>query len=107
MNTKFKGGVRHLLALLALVASTANASYIDYGYDGSYNDLKEDVSMLAQASLLLKESNGDYINDKRLERAIEGACAGITFKWEKTRQPTIQMKRLKSKADQVCAQWDL
>lgn len=98
---------KQLLTLaLAMNASTALAAYTDYGY--SLYDLKDDASLLAQASLLLKGSDrsaSSEATDEKLKKTIKRQCKGIDIKWRKTNAPTEKMRRIKSKVDGICDQW--
>lgn len=96
-----------LSIVLLMTAASAQAAYIDYGYSGTY-DLKDDVSILAQASLLLKGSDRSAASEKldeKLKKTISRQCQGIAIKWEKTKAPNSEMRRIKTKADQLCDQW--
>lgn len=86
-----------IASVMTILASTnSQAGYLDYGYIGE-SEMSEDVSLLAQASLLYKTGG-----ERKALESTRRICKGIEIKYEKTSSPTPNMKRWKRKVDGIC-----
>ena len=79
-----------------LLSMTVQAGYLDNGYVNE-SEMSEDVSLLAQASLLYKTGG-----EVKAYEAAQRVCKGIEIKVSKTAKLTENMKRWKRKVDQIC-----
>ncbi|HIF9248038.1 TPA: hypothetical protein ACX6Q4_002570 [Photobacterium damselae] len=89
-----------IASVIAISFSTnSQAGYLDYGYV-SESEMSEDVSLLAQASLLYKTGG-----ERKALESTQRICKGIEIKYDKTSSPTPNMKRWKRKVDGICSDY--
>lgn len=83
----------------SLVSFSALASYADTPYAGE-QEMSEDVSLLAQSSLLYK-NNGE----KRMYDNTKMLCLGIQGKYDLTKNRTENMIRWMGKVQSICSDY--
>lgn len=79
--------------------TSVQAGYLDYGYSNE-SEMSEDVSLLAQASLLYKTGG-----ERDALASAQRICKGIDIKYDKTSSVTPNMKRWKRKVDSICTDY--
>lgn len=90
---------KHLLSILfVLVIGPVQAGAKSPYY--SEQEMKEDVSLLAQASFLYKTGG-----ESKALQASKNMCKVIDARFDATSSPTPNMKRWKSKTDQICTDY--
>lgn len=83
----------------SLVSFSTLASYADTPYAGE-QEMSEDVSLLAQSSLLYK-NNGE----KRMYDNTKMLCLGIQGKYDLTKNRTENMIRWMGKVQSICSEY--
>ena len=87
------------IIFVALISFSAIASYADTPY-ADEKEMSEDVSLLAQSSLLYK-SNGE----KRMYDNTKMLCIGIQGKYDLTNNRTENMIRWMGKVQSICSDY--
>jgi hypothetical protein len=87
------------LYLIILFSSPTWANYVDEPYKYE-SDFKDDVSLLAQSSLLYKQSG-----ESRMYDNTSLLCNGIKAKYRITESKSADMERLIEKVNSICSDY--
>ncbi|MGU5726967.1 hypothetical protein [Aeromonas caviae] len=79
----------------AFTYTYASDAYLDE------SDMRDDVSLLAQSSLLYKNTM-----EQRMYDNTKMVCRGIKYKYENSTSKTAKMEELMSKVELICEGYD-
>ncbi|WP_305368643.1 hypothetical protein [Photobacterium leiognathi] len=85
--------------LASLLLFTATTTFASPSYH-SEQEMAEDVSLLAQASLIYKQTG-----DQRLYDSAHRMCKVLSTRYKGTISPSSRMMKWKSKVDMICSDY--
>lgn len=91
--------MKKILTVMLLISFSGVAAYADDPYN-SESEMSEDVSLLAQSSLLYKQGG-----EERMKDNTKLLCRGIEAKYSITTNKSENMIRWYSKVSSICSDY--